>query len=176
MRAVRRGGEYLRVADPAWDDPLDGRFAQRRGGRWNAPGSFPVVYLSRSAAVARANVARLLTGQPYGPEDLRAEAGPILVTTSVSEDLYVDVVTGAGCAAAGLPTTYPRDPGGEIIPHEACQPIGRAAWDSGAPGIACRSAAPAAPAGSEELAWFQRQARLRPLAVSSFEGWFWRRN
>jgi RES domain-containing protein len=70
MRTVRRGGPYLRVADPAWADPLDGRFAADRGGRWNPPESFPVVYLCGSIEVARANVYRRLAGQPYGPEDL----------------------------------------------------------------------------------------------------------
>ena len=43
---VPRGGVYVRVADPDWDDPLSGEFAKARGGRWNAPGAFPVVYLS----------------------------------------------------------------------------------------------------------------------------------
>ena len=46
-----------------------------RGGRWNPPESFPVVYLCRSVPVARANVYRKLEGQPYGPEDLRPGAG-----------------------------------------------------------------------------------------------------
>ncbi len=32
-----------RIADPAWENPLDPGFAGRRGGRWNPPDSFPVV-------------------------------------------------------------------------------------------------------------------------------------
>ena len=76
----------MRVADPDWDDPLDGRYAGERGGRWNPPESFPVVYLCRSVPVARANVYRKLEGQPYGPEDLRRGTGPVLVRTTVPED------------------------------------------------------------------------------------------
>src|SRR5439155_19886109 len=35
LRTIARVGDYLRVADPDWYDPLDGGFAKLRGGRWN---------------------------------------------------------------------------------------------------------------------------------------------
>jgi hypothetical protein len=172
MRTIRRGGRYLRVADPDWDDPLDGRHAAERGGRWNPPESFPVVYLCQTVAVARANVYRLLEGQPYGPEDLRPEGAPVLVRATVPEDRYLNVVTEAGCRDAGLPRTYPRDSRRRIVPHRRCQPIGLRAFEAGLPGVAARSAAPTAPAGDEELAYFGRR-RLRRGAVRLFEQWFW---
>ena len=104
---MRRGGDYLRVADPAWADPLDGRFSARRGGRWNPPG-------------------------------------------------------------------YPRNEAGDVVGWARCQPIGVDAWEAGLPGVACRSAAPTAPPGGEELAWFQRgRRRLRARAVRRFDDWFW---
>ena len=168
MRTIRRGGRYLRVADPDWDDPLDGWHAAVRGGRWNPPESFPVVYLCLTVAVARANVYRLLEGQPYGPEDLRPEAGPILVRTSVLEDRYLNVVTDAGCRDAGLPKTYPRDSRRRIVPHRRCQPIGLRAFEAGLPGVAARSAWIA----GEELAYFGKR-RLRRGAIRLFEQWFW---
>lgn len=167
---MRRGGSYLRIADPRWDDPLDGFAAAVRGGRWNPPRSFPVVYLSASIDVARANVRRRLAGRPYGPEDLDPAAAPVLVTADVPEDDHVDVVTEAGCVAAGVPGTYPRDDGDEVG-WETCQPIGAAAWEAGAPGISCRSTA--APQAGEELAWFQRDTRLLPHEVRPFDDWFW---
>jgi RES domain-containing protein len=174
VRTIRRGGPYLRVADPGWQDPLDGRFAQRRGGRWNPLESFPVVYLCESVGVARAVVLRKLEGQPYGPEDLNPETAPVLVGTSVPEDRYVDVVTRRGRASAGLPESYPRDRRGAPIGWARCQPIGRAAWERDAPGIACLSAAPEAPPQGEELAWFQRRRRrLRRRRVHPFDEWFW---
>lgn len=174
MRTIQRGGVYLRVADPGWSDPLDGRFSRAQGGRWNPAGSFPVVYLNRSVDVARANVYRKLDGHPYGPEDLGADAGPVLVSTEVADDRYVDIVTERGCVSAGLPPSYPFDAGHHKVGWESCQPIGQAAWDSGHPGIACRSAAFGATHRGEELAWFQRdRSRLLALAVRRYPDWFW---
>ena len=169
---VTRGGVYVRVADPDWDDPLSGEFAKARGGRWNAPGSFPVVYLNGDERVARANVLQRFAGLPYGPEDLEPSAAPVLVSALVPEDDFVDVVSEAGCVAVGLPATYPVAADGAPVPHEACQPVGQAAWDAGLPGIACRSAAPAAPPGGEELARFGRGEPLTPLEVRPFDDWF----
>ena len=169
---VTRGGVYVRVADPDWDDPLSGAFAKARGGRWNAPGAFPVVYLNADERVARANVLHRFDGLPYGPEDLEPSAAPALVSTVVPEDEFVDVISEAGCEAVGLPPTYPVDEDGAPVPHEACRPVGQEAWVAGLPGIACRSAAPAAPLGGEELAWFDRGEPLTPLGVRRFLEWF----
>jgi len=169
---VTRGGVYVRVADPDWDDPLSGEFARARGGRWNAPGSFPVVYLNGDERVARANVLQRFAGLPFGPEDLEPSAAPVLVSTVVAEDDFVDVVGDAGCVAVGLPATYPVDTDGVVVPHEVCRPVGQAAWDAGLPGVACRSAAPAAPSGGEELAWFARGGSLVPLEVRRFTDWY----
>jgi RES domain len=169
LRTIRRGGPYLRVADPDWEDPLDGRYAAERGGRWNPPESFPVVYLCHSIEVARAIVYRRLARQPYGPEDLRAGAGPVLVRTRVPDDRYLNAITEAGLRDVGLPTTYPRDSRRRIVPHSRCQAIGLQAWEAGLPGIATRSAATAQ---GEELAYFGRR-KLRRGAIRSFERWFW---
>ena len=170
MRSIRRGGPYLRVAEPGWADPLDGGFAAQRGGRWNPPESFAVVYLCRSVEVARANVYRKLAGQPYGPEDLQSGSGPVLVRTAVPEDRYLNVITDAGCRDAGLPATYPLDSRRRIVPWRRCQPIGLRTWEAGLPGVAARSAATGG--GGEELAYFG-QRKLRRRAVRSFEDWFW---
>lgn len=170
--AVRRGGAYLRVADPSWKDPLDGSYSVRQGGRWNAPGTFGVVYLNRTIEVARANVRRLFAGQPYGPEDLDPREAPVLVDTTVPKADFVDVLSDAGCRAAGLPATYPLEDG-EPIPHRRCQPIGQRAWDEGWPGIACRSAAAGCDRDDEELAWFEREESLVAATTRAFDDWFW---
>jgi hypothetical protein len=154
------------VADPAWSDPLDGRFAAERGGRWNPPESFSVVYLCRSLEVARANVLHKLEGQPYGPEDLHT--GPVLVRTNVPEDRYLNAVTDAGLRDLGLPRTYPLDSRRRLVPWARCQPIGLQAWEAGLPGVAARPAR----ANGEELAYFGRR-KLRRGAVRDFEDWFW---
>ncbi|MGZ8593065.1 MAG: RES domain-containing protein [Actinomycetota bacterium] len=173
FRHVRRGGRYLRVADPSWLRPLDGRYARERGGRWNAPGSFAVVYLFGAIDVARSFVLARFDGHPYSAFDLRSESGPDLVETVVPEDRFVDVVTDEGCRAAGLPTTYPREEDGSPVPHERCRPIGRAAFDGDEPGLACRSATARAQDEGEELAWFARGPRgLRTRRRRPFGDWF----
>jgi hypothetical protein len=168
MRTIRRGGSYLRVADPDWDDPLDGSYAGQRGGRWNPTESFPVVYLCATLAVARAVAYGKLEGHPYGPEDLLAAGGPVLVRTTVPEARYLNVLTDAGCRDAGLPATYPLDGRRRMIPWLRCQPIGLAAWEAGLPGVAARSATGA----GEELAYFGRR-KLRRGTAQPFEEWFW---
>lgn len=175
MRHVRRGGVYFRVADPHWGNPLDGSHAAQSGGRWNPPHSFPVVYLNRDVRVARANVARKFSGRPYGPELLEPRQAPVLVQTPVLEADYVDIITDEGCVEAGLSKQYPNEPGGGVVAWERCQPIGVAAWAAGDPGVACRSAAPTAPAGGEELAWFARTetSALKVETVLAFDQWFW---
>ena len=47
---------WWRIADPAWTNPLDPSFAQRRGGRWNPPGSFPTLYPSEDAGTSFAGM------------------------------------------------------------------------------------------------------------------------
>ncbi len=152
MRHVGREGAYLRVADPAWRDPLSGEHSRMHGGRWNAPGAFGVVYLNASLGLARALVVARLQARGILPEDVLPDAGPALVHTTVPADRYVDAVSAAGLQSLRLPATYPRDERGRTIPHSVCQPLGLLAHQAGEHGIACRSATPRAPARSEELA------------------------
>ncbi len=173
MRHVRRGGTYSRVADPRWDNPLDPGYAASSRGRWNAAGAFGVLYLSASREVARANVARHFQGQPYGPEDLVPDAGPVLVELIAPEATYVDALSNAGLHSLGLPETYPRHLNGRRVSWSTCQPVGMRAWEANEPGIACRSAALRAPARGEDLALFDRGLRLKAEARHEFDDWFW---
>lgn len=167
---MARGGRYLRIADPEWSDPLSPSYSRQRGGRWNPPGSFGVVYLNATPALARAQLRHKLEPRGIRPEDLDPEQAPLLVHTDVPELSYVDAVTDRGLASLDLPATYPLEADGKLIPHATCQPIGQAAFNAGEPGIACRSAAE--PAGDEELAFFGRSP-LRALDKESFPDWFW---
>jgi RES domain len=172
VRHIRRGGAYLRVADPSWRNPLSGEYARGRGGRWNSPGAFPVVYLNASLRLARALVRSRLESRGIRPEDVLPEAGPVLVHTTIPEDDYVNVVTEAGLRSIGLPASYPLDGRGRIVPHRVCQPIGQLAWSDGERGIACRRATLDAPGcGDEELAYFDRQPLIVD-EVQSFADWF----
>lgn len=115
----------------------------------------------------------MLADQPYGPEDLAPANAPVLVATAVPTSRSVDAITVRGLVSLGLPGSYPLDARGEIVPRERCEAIGQSAWDSGEPGIACRSAAPTAPPRGEELAWFERHDRLTAESITAFEDWFW---
>jgi hypothetical protein len=172
VRHVARGGPYVRVADPGWPDPLSAEHSRRRGGRWNPPGSFGVVYLNASVELARAQVRHRLEPRGIRPEDLDPTLGPMLVHTRVPDDDYVDAVSDEGLGELGLPVTYPVDERGTAVPHAVCQSIGQAAWDAGEPGIACRSAASSAPPDAEELAYFARR-RLRLVRSEPFVDWYW---
>jgi hypothetical protein len=176
MNLVRRGGRYLRVADPDWDEPLDGSYSARFGGRWNPPGTFAVCYLNRDLATARANARQLLerrlSGLPFVVDDIDPDELPVLIGTDVDDDEVVDAVTDDGCSDLGLPRSYPYADTGEVVPWGVCQPIGNTAWDHGQSGIACRSAAESAPPEGEQLAWFQRDRRLEVAERRSFAEWY----
>jgi RES domain-containing protein len=174
-RTIRRGGAYNRLAEPSWADPLDTGHSRQRGGRWNPPGSFGVLYLNRDLRMARLQVLHKLRGQPYGIEDLDENEQHDLVSVEVEERAWLDCVTASGLAAVGLPATYPRHPNGRPVRHATCQPIGQAAFDDGRPGIACRSAAADATPSDEELAVFDRDANasVRMSGRQPFSEWFW---
>ncbi len=167
--------EWLRIADPGWADPLDPTHAQRVGGRWNPPETFPTLYLNEDLATARINLTSFVARWPYEPEDLRSDTGPVLVAATLPRQQRVaDVHTSAGLAAVGLPTSYPLDADGTLISHDMCQPIGAAAKAAGLRGIRCGSAN--APAGAgRELAWFPAttRSRARHVATIRLEDWFW---
>lgn len=169
------GHRWLRLADPAWADPLDPSHAADAGGRWNPPGSHPTLCLNEDVVTARINLQLFLTGKPYGPEDLLPEAAPVLIGVRLPRRQQVaDVHTPAGVAAVSLPPGYPNDANGRLVGHDRCQPVGVQAKAAGLCGVHCRSAR--APYGAgRELAWFPATARSRahPDGVTPFGDWFW---
>jgi hypothetical protein len=166
---------WLRIADPAWADPLDPTFAQAQSQRWNPPHSFAVLYLNEDLITARLNLRTFIAGWGYEPEDLRDDTGPCLVSAQLPRAQNVaDVHTPAGVAAVGLPATYPLDHKGQLVGHEICQPIGAQALAEGLRGLRCRSAR--APDGAgRELAWFPATARSRArlTTVTPFLQWYY---
>lgn len=166
---------WLRICDAGWADPLDPTFAQTAGGRWNPPDSWPTLYLSEDVHTARLNLAAFIAGWPYRPEDLDEEAAPHLAVASLPRNQTVaDVHTPAGVAAVGLPSTYPLDAAGMLVPHEACQPIGAEVKAAGLRGVRCRSAQTPQGAG-RELAWFPATSRSRPHLIERrpYSAWYW---
>lgn len=163
------GGTYYRVADPEWGDPLDAAYAALgRGQRWNPPG-MPCLYLNADETTARANVERLYVGLPYGPEDLDPEEAPLLVDINIASGDALDAWTIKGLQAVGLPSTYPLDASGGLVPHSACQPIGEEAARTGLDGVDARSAALG---GVRELAWFPKGRTPTVSGRHRFEDWY----
>jgi hypothetical protein len=167
--------EWLRIADPSWDDALNPGYAARTGGRWNPPGSFPTLYLSEDRVTARFNLALFISDWPYTPEDLRDDTGPVLVRAILPRDQVVaDCHTPEGIFALGLPASYPWDASGRLIPHPVCQRIGEDIHARTLRGVRCRSAQVPAGAG-RELAWFpaSRHSRAREVGREAFAAWYW---
>jgi hypothetical protein len=167
--------EWVRICESSWQDPLDASFAARRGGRWNAPGTWRTLYLNEDVVTARLNLDRFIADWPYEPEDLDDAAGPHLaVATLPREQVVADVHRPAGVAAVGLPATYPRDGDGGLVDHDTCREIGARVHAAGLRGIRCRSAQ--APHGAgRELAWFPATSRsvARLRRRLPFTAWFW---
>ena len=169
MLNVSIGGHYYRVADPDWADPLDPSFASiPPGQRWN-PAGLLCLYLNHDKATARANVMKRFVGLPYGPEDLDPATAPLLLSVDVPEGEAADAYSESGLTAMGLPTTYPYNSAGELIPHLVCQPIGRAAYGAGLDGVDCRSAAAD---NCRELAWFPRYRSAAETSRLRFDHWW----
>ena len=165
---------WWRIADPDWADPLDPGFAQRRGGRWSPPGSFPVLYLNEDLATARLNLRGFIARWPYEPEDLRDDRGPTLVGGVLPRrQIVCNAHSLAGVRAAGLPDTYPLDEAGALVPHVRCQPIGARAKAARLRGILARSAR-SQDGACRELAWFPASARsvARRVRTLAFTAWF----
>lgn len=133
-----------------------------------------MLYLCATREVARANVLHRFARLPYSLLDLLPDRRPVLVETDVPERHPVDVVTDAGCRAAGLPITYPFDGAGDVIAWDRTRPVGMTAWDQGESAIAARSAALPKGERGEELAWFVRTKddRLRVAVRRRFDDWF----
>ena len=177
MITTQVGGTYSRVADPDWDDPIDTDFSFASGGRWNAPGTFPVLYLNETLGAARANVSMRLAEQrrlgitldmldPWGL--------PVLVDVLVSPGTAVDLTSDDGLAAVGLPMSYPLDASGEQVDHACCRPVGAAAHEAQHQGIRARCAALGAGRDDLELAWFRDNGGSAELTGTprSFRDWF----
>lgn len=164
------GGRFARVADPDWPDPLDASFAKARGGRWNAPGGFEVLYLNADVRTARAYLQVKYQDEPYGPEDLKEDAAPILVWTTVPDGEALDVIREEAVVALGLPVDYPLDEDGNKVRWEVCQLLGKKAHDAGLDGVAARSASPG---HAEEFAYFPRGRAVPVDEKQPFEDWYW---
>jgi RES domain-containing protein len=166
------GHEWLRVADPDWQDPLDPTFAAAAGGRWNPPGTFATLYLNEDLHTARAQIANLLEGSPIMPDDLDPGFDLVFATLPRGQTA-ADLRDEEGLAAVGLPATYPRYANGRPVQHQACQTVGSEVHARGLRGVYARSAATSDGSG-RELAWFpaRKSSTARLVQRRSFADWW----
>jgi RES domain-containing protein len=170
LRHVERSGGHFRVCDPTWTDPLDPAFAARHVGRWNAPGSYGILYLNATIAVAAANARRNYDGEIATLFDLRPDQRPDLQFVDVRPAAFVDIVTPPGIRAVRFPATFPYG-----VPHAPCQRIGARAYAARESGIAARSNADATETSfvGEELAVFDTaMALVARKERLPFERWY----
>lgn len=158
--------EWFRVAKPTWVDPLDPTYAQRVGGRWNPPNSWPTLYLNADVATARAQIRRLLANTPVSPDDLTDDAFDLITVTLPTPLTVADIVTDVGVKSAGLPASFPLDTNGVVIDHATCQAVAAHAHDvEQLDGIEARSAlTPNHSDATTELAWWP-QTGTTPTSV-----------
>jgi len=158
------GRIWLRLAEPEWEDPFDAWFAAVEGGHWNAPDSFPTLYLHANVGTARMQIERLLEGTPFTLDDIDDDAYVLVAARLPRDQRCADAVTSAGLEALGLPRSYPIDSRGRFIGRARCQPIGARVRDARLRGVWCISGAKRDGSG-RELAWFPatRRSRARPV-------------
>jgi len=120
----------------AGSDPMDGRHSMTRGGRWNAPGSFPVVYTNCSIDVAIVNLWRQFRSEVGQPWEVAEEKQADLYEIDLDQPGLIDVVSPGGIAGIGLPAAYP-----DAAPRSLTQRIGRRLHQERRPGVWCISAA-----------------------------------
>ena len=162
---------WLRITRPHYGDPFDPAFAQRRGGRWNPPESWPTLYLNEDLATVHAQVRYLFADRGIEPDDLD-DGAPIRLAAATLpvRQRVADVISAAGVESVGLPESYPVDVRGEPVAHEVTQAIGVQAHDAHLRGVWCRSAS----GFGHELAWFlSSRASARPVWEQplSFGAW-----
>jgi hypothetical protein len=158
-------GPVYRYINHEYTDPMDGTPSMRRGGRWNARGTFPVVYTNCSTQVAIANLWHKYEGEVGQPWDESEEEQADLYEIRVDQEGLVDVVSPAGIAGVGLPITYPLG-----VPHRTTQPIGQRLNREQRPGVWCRSAALPT---DEEIALFTDFASKGRVQTPPKRLWEW---
>lgn len=140
-------------------DPLSGEGARLRGGRFNPPGSFPVLYICRSRPCAVSELERLGTLQGIGVEGLFPRD---LYAYDISLERVLDATNPAVRRGIGIDLDLLVAPEWTI-----CQEIGTVFHALGAQGIL----SPSATGVGEVLALFIQNLGMGHVESSFVERW-----
>lgn len=174
MTTLPAGHAWLRLSKDDREDPLDPTFAQRHGGRWNPPASWPTLYVNENLPTARANLRRLFVDRSVEFDDLRDDAPFVLVAATLpGRQDVADLRSAEALLERGLPATYPLDAGGAEVGSDRTCPVGEEVHAAGLRGIWCISAA--TPDGSgRELVWFPASSARATALADPFPFADWR--
>lgn len=151
-------GQGWRQLSPRYD-PLSGEGARLHGGRFNLPGSFPVLYVCQSRPCAVAELKQLGQRQAIGVEGLLPR---MLYRYKISLDRVLDLTNDEVRGQAGLGLDVLTGPD-----WTACQELGSAADALGAQGIN----SPSATGVGDVLAVFVQHIGLGRLEPELVEEW-----
>lgn len=125
-------GEAFRHMAARWDSPMSGEGARIRGGRFNPPDSFPVLYLCTTRPCTVAELRQLGRRQLIGVEGLLPR---VLYRYEVSLDLVLDLTSETSLEHLGV--TEQQVTGSDLtIPRQ----IGESAHATGSQAIKAHSA------------------------------------
>ncbi|HEY6317490.1 MAG TPA: RES domain-containing protein [Acidimicrobiia bacterium] len=151
-------GQGWRQLAPRYD-PLSGEGARLHGGRFNPPGSFPVLYICQSRPCAVAELKRFGERQAIGVEGLLPRT---LYCYEIALDDILDLTDGEVRAQIGLGLDVLTGPD-----WTTCQELGVAAHALGVRGVN----APSATGVGDVLAIFVQHIGLGRLEPELVEEW-----
>jgi len=141
-------GTLYRCVPASSVDPMSVTFSLR-GGRWNPPGTFAVLYTFLSASLARTFIRTQWAKAGTAIEDLQPQALPDLLVLNCSVTGLTDITTPTGLQNVGLPAMYPVGFESEAS-WPVTQQIGVRLHGSGSAGVLTRSATATTWTGPQE--------------------------
>jgi len=157
-RLGRYEGRVWRHLSPR-HDPLSGEGARINGGRFNPPGSFPVLYMCATRPCAVAEIRRLGERQAIGVEGLLPRH---LYSYDIILDLVLDLTDAEVRATVGMGLDVLTDPD-----WTSCQELGTTAHALGVQAIL----SPSATAVDDVLAVFVQQLGIGTLEPELTAEW-----
>lgn len=132
-------GTVFRCIPSSSTTPLSSSYSVTYGGRWNASGTYPVLYTFLSQNLAATWYYNTLTSAGLTINEVQPEQLPDLIVLNCDLSNVADLTTDEGLSEVGLPAEYPEGFRGQEA-WVTTQPIGATVYHSGHTSILTRSA------------------------------------